>query len=56
MGRSGAGVERSEVGRNRVLLFMWVLCLLHPSCPVKDREGQRDDPGICEVPYVAVSL
>ena len=44
--RGGRGAERSEVQCNRVLLFLWVLCLwLYPSCPVNSREGQRDNPG-----------
>ena len=56
MGRSCVGVERPKVACNRVLSCLRVLCLLYPSCPVNDREGQRDDLGTCGVPSVSVCL
>ena len=56
MDRSCAGAERPEVACNRVLSCLRVLCLLYPSCPVNNREGQRDNPGTCGVPSVSVCL
>ena len=56
MGRLCAGSERPEVACNRVLLCLRVQCLLYVSCPVNDREGQRDNPGTCGVLSVSVCL
>ena len=55
------GVKAGQVQVQRdvpcwCMLFMWVLCLSYPSCPVNDREGERDNSGTCEVPSVSVCL
>ena len=57
MGRSGAGVETSEVQCNRVLLFLWVLCLwLYPFCPVWafNHERPREDGALFRGPMRSI--